>query len=152
MTVLRCFAGFLLACISGAAVQVLFVLPPTELMQSPSELPSAAGIWLLLTAIHAAAIAAPFVLIGAILSEKYAARGLGYYLLAGMIFGLALFLARYATNLSSIPKQVVQYVLIATLCSGLIAGLMYWAIAGRRAGAGVSSAKTESRRASEASA
>ncbi len=135
MTALRCLAGYILACVAGAAVQVLFVLTPPELLAFDAERLAAAGLWLMLTSVHAMAIAAPFALIGLILCEKWGIRGLGSYAVAGFGFGLALFLPRYLGSDGRLPGPVLQYALAANACSGLAAGLAYWAVAGRHAGA-----------------
>src|SRR5690606_5619003 len=41
---LRCFAGYLVACLTAGLVQVFFVLPPHELVFAGADLLSAAGI------------------------------------------------------------------------------------------------------------
>src|SRR5262245_55728284 len=130
MTFLRCLAGFLLACIVGATVLVLFAITPSDLIAGNSEVLRAAGLWILLTSIQTMAIAAPFALVGLIFAEKYAVRRIAPYLIAGVVLILLYFLA----NLSMMLAGATEYILIANGTSGLAAGLVYWLVAGRLAG------------------
>lgn len=134
-TLARCIVGYIVACIACAAVQVGFVLPPSELLIADSGRLTAAAIWTVLAALHSAVFAAPFALVGLVLAERKGIRRVGYY--AGVGTGIAaLGLAAQLVYLGlDQPLMVLAHMLAAFLSAGALGGLIYWLVAGRFAGA-----------------
>lgn len=134
----RVTIGFILACIAAGLVTVLFVTTPAELLALPSQaLPEKASqtlVWGLLAATHAAIFAATFTLIAAGIGEWQKIRGLGYYLIAGVGIAALGFYAQYASEVAGQPTIYNSYAMTAFATAGLIAGFVYWLIAGRYAG------------------
>lgn len=132
-TIGRCTAGYLLASTVAGVVQVSFVLPPFELVAADSDRQIAAGIWMLLAALHSGIFGAPFALVALAVAEWKRAASPIYYLAAG--FGIATlgFLAQISGHGFEQPLSVILYVLAAFLTAGLSAGLVYWLISGRHA-------------------
>ena len=130
--IIRCCAAYLCACVVCAAVQIGFVLAPEQLLTSDTGALSAASLWLPLATLHAAVFAAPFALLGLIWAERSAIRRWAFY----AAFALLIAAAGWATQLGQggTPQFVTVYVLAAALTSGVAAGTVYWAIAGRKAG------------------
>ncbi len=133
-TILRCFAGYLGACLAAGLVQVLFVLPPHKLVFAEVNLLTAAGIWLLLATVHNAIFGAPFSAIALAFAEWLQLKSPIYY--AGAGFGIAMlgFLAQITGRGLAQPVAVVLYLLAGFITAGATAGLVYWLIAGRLAG------------------
>jgi hypothetical protein len=131
---LRCFAGYLVACLTAGLVQVFFVLPPHELVFAGADLLSAAGIWLLLATIHSAIFGAPFSIIALAVAEWRRLKSPIYYAAAG--FGIAMlgFLTQITGHGFTQPLPVTLYLLAAFTCTGVAAGTAYWLVAGRLAG------------------
>lgn len=134
----RVFAGFLLACLTAGLVQVLFVVTPPKLLGSPANLfaerAAQTGVIALLAATHAAIFSAAFTLIATGIGEWMRIRALGFYLFAGMAIALLGFFAQYSSEVAGQPTIFNNYAVLAYLTSGFFAGLMYWLVAGRRAG------------------
>lgn len=139
----RVTIGFILACIAAGLVTVLFVTTPAELMAIPSEaLPEKASqtlVWGLLAATHTAIFAAAFTLIAAGIAEWQKISGLGYYVLVGAVIALLGFYAQYTSEVAGQATIFNSYAMTAFATAGLIAGLVYWLVAGRYAGGGGSS-------------
>jgi hypothetical protein len=76
---------------------------------------------------------APFALIAVALGEWQGIRSWLYYVLAGIGIAGAGFFAQY-TGEPDGATIVNDYALRAFLVTGVVAGLVYWAVAGRRAG------------------
>lgn len=132
--VLRCLAGYILASLAAGIVQVAFVLPPHELIGASADRLTAAGIWLLLATLHSGIFGAPLALIALALAEWRCFRGQIYYMAAG--FGMAMlgFLAQISGHGFEQPTMVLLYVLTVFTVAGISAGLVYWLVAGRKAG------------------
>lgn len=134
----RVFAGFVLACLAAGLVQVLFVVTPPKLLGSPAnvfaERAAQTGVIALLAATHAAIFSAAFTLIAAGIGEWMRIRALGYYLFAGIAIALLGFFAQYSSEVAGQPTIFNNYAIQAYLTSGFFAGLVYWLVAGRRAG------------------
>jgi len=136
--ILRVIIGFIVACIAAGLVQVLFVTPPNELLSLPDEkiLDEMASLgWLALFAgTQFAVFSAPFALIAALVGEWQRVRAWPFYGIAGMLIAGAGFLAQYASENSGQPTIANTYGLASFLAAGLIGGLVYWMLAGARAG------------------
>jgi hypothetical protein len=136
LSLVRVVFGFALACLAAGLVQVLFVLTPAEFAGLPAhamiERAQGAGTLMLLAATQSAVFAMPFALVAAGLGEWQGIRSWIYYASGGIGIALAGFLTQLAGE--SGGKTVVNgYALGAFLAAGLIAGLVYWAVAGRKA-------------------
>lgn len=131
---LRCLAGYILASVAAGLMQVAFVLPPYELVGADADRLTAAGIWLLLATLHSGIFGAPFGLVALVLAEWRRFRGPIYYAAVG--FGIAMlgFLAQVSGQGFEQPTKVLLYVLTAFTVAGIGAGLIYWLVAGRKAG------------------
>jgi len=75
-------------------------------------------------------------LIMALVTEAFAIRSLLFYALGGALFGLGVYLAytpfdTTAMSFAGVDRRELEVMTGA----GIVAGLVYWAIAGRRAGA-----------------
>src|SRR5690606_17813540 len=92
------------------------------------------GTLALLAATHSAIFAAPFVLVACVLGEWQNIRSVVFYTLAGVVIGLAGFLAQYSAEAVGQPTIINNYALKAYLTAGFFAGLAYWLFAGRSAG------------------
>ena len=87
---------------------------------------------LLLTATHFAVFSSPFALVVAALGEWQSIRSWLYYAVAGIGIAIAGFLAQYSSE-SGGPTILNDYAM-AFFTPGVIAGLVYWILAGRHAG------------------
>lgn len=132
--IVRCTAGYVLACAVSGIIQVAFVLPPLELAGAGSDRQMAAGIWATLAAVHTGLFAAPFALVAMVIAEWRGFRDLTYYLATGSGIALLGFLAQLLGGGFEQPVMVTLYVLAACLTAGVGAGLVFWLAAGRRAG------------------
>lgn len=129
------FAGYVLACIAFGAVLVAFAIPPAELVALPPERLSIAGLLALSSASWAIVFASPLALIAAVIAERRAIREWLYYVVVAVLAAGIGFLAQYVSELQGAPTIFNNYALIAFLTGGVVAGLVYWVIAGRRTGA-----------------
>jgi hypothetical protein len=129
------FAGYVLACIAFGAVLVGFVITPAQLMASPSDEVgkqlATAGLLALSSASWAAIFASPLALIAALIAEQRAIREWFYYTVVAVLAAGIGFLAQYVSELQGAPTIFNNYALAAFLTSGIIAGLVYWLVAGR---------------------
>jgi hypothetical protein len=134
----RIVFGYLLAVLVAGAVQVMFALPPTELASLSGDALldrlSLLGVYSLGAATHSAIFALVFALVAIALAEWQAVRHAGYYMMTGLAIALAGFLAQYASENAIQPTIVNTYAMIAYCITGLLAGTVYWAFAGSRAG------------------
>lgn len=134
----RVISGFLLACLAAGLVKVLFVMTPVELVSVPSSaFPDKAtdlGLLALLTATHTAIFAATFALVATGIAEWLSIRAPLYYLTSGAAIALLGFFAQYSSEVGGQPTILNTYAMTAYLAAGLIAGFVYWVLAGRYAG------------------
>lgn len=134
----RVLAGFLLACLSAGVVQVLFVVTPEQLLEGPANVfvdrAGETGVLALLAATHAAIFSIAFALIVAGIGEWIPIRSPFYYIGAGAGIALLGFAAQFASEVAGQPTVFNPYAITAFLTSGALAGLVYWLIAGNRAG------------------
>jgi len=135
-TLFRVLAGFTLACLTAAFVQVLYVTTPTGLAGMPAgELADAARnllVLVLATATHIAIFSFAFALIAAGIAEWLGGRTLGYWLVVGIAIALLGFSAQYSSEVSGQPTILNNYALQSFLTAGFFAGLVYWLVAGAR--------------------
>lgn len=134
LSVLRVIVGFVLACLAGGAVQVLFAMTPADLASRGTDAVAQAGQWSLLAAIHSAVFSAPFVLVIVALGEWRRIRAWLYYAASGVAIAAIGFVAQLSSELPGQPSIVNNYALTAFLTAGFVAGSIYWLLAGRRAG------------------
>src|SRR5262245_29867499 len=133
LSVLRVLFGFALACIAGALVQLGFATPNDVLTDDPDRL-SWSVEQVLLAATHSAVFSAPFALVAAAIGEWQSIRSWVYYALAGIAIAIAGIIALFSAATTGPNATVNQYATAAYLCSGLVAGIVYWLVAGRIAG------------------
>ena len=135
-SLVRLVFGFALACLAAGLVQVLFVITPAEIAGSePSALAErvrGVGVLMLLAATQSAVFAMPFALVAAGLAEWQGIRSWIYYAAGGLGIAVAGYLTQLAGETGALTV-VNGYALGAFLAAGLIAGLVYWAVAGRKA-------------------
>jgi hypothetical protein len=137
LRILRVLFGFLVACLAAGLTIVLFVYTPAELATSDigGDRWAEAGLLALAAATHSAIFAAPFALIAAVIAEWRAVRSWTYYALAGIVITAIGFLAQYSSEASGDISIFNNYATLAFLATGFAAGLAYWLVAGRWAGA-----------------
>lgn len=135
---LRIVVGYVLAMLIAGLVQVLFALPPTELASLSGDAliarASLLGIYVLAAATHSAIFAVVFAAVAIALAEWQRVRNALYYVMTGIAIALAGFLAQYASENAAQPTIVNTYALLAYVVTGAIAGAVYWAFSGNRAG------------------
>ena len=134
-TIFRVLFGFILACIVAGFTTVLFALGPGDISSGDPDRISKMMELVALTATHSAVFAAPFALLSAAISEWQEVRSFLYHVLTGLGIATAGFTAQYFSEAPGSPSVANQYPLLAYAVTGLIAGIIYWLFAGRRAGA-----------------
>lgn len=128
----RVLFGFLIACLVAGVTQVTFALTPQGML---GDGPMTSAVeWILLTATHAAVFSAPFALVAAAIGEWLSARSALYYVVVGLIVAMVGFLAQYQGETTGDPTIANTYATLAYVTTGIMAGLTYWLLAGRRAG------------------
>lgn len=135
---LRIVLGYVLAVLAAGLTQVLFALPPTELASLSGDALiarlSLLGIYALAASTHAAIFAVVFAAVAIALAEWQRVRNAFFYIMTGAAIALAGFLAQYASENAAQPTIVNTYALLAYVVTGVIAGAVYWAFSGNRAG------------------
>jgi hypothetical protein len=136
LAALRVLLGFAAACLAAGLVQVAFVITPADLAglepAAMAERLRGAGMLWLLAATQSAVFSAPFALVAAALAEWQGIRSWIYSAVGGIGIAMAGFLTLLAGE-SGGQTVVNGYALAAFLATGLVAGLVYWAVAGRKA-------------------
>ncbi len=129
------FAGYVLACVAFGAVLVGFVITPAQLIAAPAgevgKQLTTAGLLALSSASWAAIFASPLALIAALIAERRAISEWFYYTIVAVLAAGIGFLAQYVSELQGAPTIFNNYALAAFLTGGVIAGLVYWLVAGR---------------------
>jgi hypothetical protein len=75
-------------------------------------------------------------LVMALVTEAFSIRSILFYALGGALFGLGVYLATIPFDLSEMTFVGVEHRELEVMAgAGIVAGLVYWLIAGRRAGA-----------------
>jgi hypothetical protein len=129
-SVLAIVAGYVAACLAAGATQVLFVLDPDGVFAT-REAALAAVLLVAMAATQAATFAFPFAVIAIGLTEAFGFRGWLTYAVTGIVIALC----GYWTVLAGEPPGATlgnTVALRAFAASGVVAGLVYWAVAGRR--------------------
>ncbi len=133
---IRAVLGFAAACLVAGVTQVAFatVMPNLASVFSSGWIerigPTVALI-LYATALSAV-FAAPFALVAIALGRWQRFSGWIYYALAGVGIGLGGFLVLQAGEVRGQPTIVNTYALMAYVTAGLLAGVVYWLLAGRK--------------------
>jgi hypothetical protein len=131
---LRMIAGFVLACLAAGLCLVLFVYTPMEIAtEHTAERAAEVALLALSAATHGGVFAAPFALIAAAYGEWQGIRSWLYYVLAAVVITAIGFLAQYRTEAAGEATIINTYAIVAFLITGCVAGLVYWAAAGRYA-------------------
>ncbi|HJU31318.1 MAG TPA: hypothetical protein VJ740_07685 [Hyphomicrobiaceae bacterium] len=134
IAMLRVIFGFVVACLAAGLCLVLFVYTPLEIATEHSaERAGEVGLLALAAATHGAVFAAPFALIAAAYAEWQRIGSWLYYVPAAVLIAVIGFLAQYRTEAAGEATIVNTYAIIAFLITGCVAGLVYWAVAGRHA-------------------
>jgi len=131
----RIIFGLIVACLTAGLVQTLFVVTPFDLATAnavPASLANA-GLLTLFAATHSAVFGTPFGMIAALLGEWQHVRQLLYYALIGIIIAMAGFFFLHMSEAGGLTI-LNSYALLAYFTTGLIAGFVYWLVAGRFAG------------------
>ncbi len=138
ITLLRVLFGFIVACLVAGVVTVAFVVTPADIAALPAEAQTErlgnAGVLSLLAATHSAIFALPFAIIAIGIAELSRVRSWIYYVLVGIAIALGGFAAEYADEVPGQPSIFNDYALGAFIAVGVLSGLAYWLVAGRRAG------------------
>jgi hypothetical protein len=138
LSVVRILLGFIVACLIAGAVTVAFIVTPADIASLPAEQRAAelatAGLLSLKAATHSAIFSFVFALIVIAVAEWYAIRSWIYYALCGTAIAVAGFTALHSQEVEGYPTILNDYALRAYLTVGLLGGLTYWLVAGRRAG------------------
>lgn len=134
----RSLIGFLLACLAAAVTQVLFVITPADLylleVDQRLEQGGRALALALSAATQFAVFAAPFALAAVIFGFVQEFRGWAYYVFVGLAIALLGFAALYAGETQSDFTIANSYAIAAFAFSGIIAGYVFWLVAGRGPG------------------
>lgn len=137
--VVRVFVGFVVAYLAAGLTTALFVHTPSELLSATASDETWSQLWLatLVAATQSGLFATIFALVAAAIGEWYRVREWTYYTLTGIVIALLGFTAEWLSEETGQGWSVVNsnYPLIAFLTTGFVGGWMYWAFAGRRAGA-----------------
>ena len=138
ITLLRVLFGFIIACLVAGVVTVAFVVTPADIAALPAEAQPErlgnAGVLSLLAATHSAIFALQFALIAIGIAEFSRVRSWIYYVLAGIAIALGGFWAEYLNEVPGQPSIFNYYALGAFIAVGVLGGVAYWLVAGRRAG------------------
>jgi hypothetical protein len=136
-TLLRVLTGLIAACLTAALIKVLHVITPSELASlSGSALTSRLarlGELVALTATHQAFFVVPLALIAVVLAEINRVRSWLAYAVIGALIAGAGFSIQFVSE-SAIRTIVNPYAGQAYAIEGIVAGLVYWFLAGRFAG------------------
>ena len=135
---LRVLIGFAAACVAASTTALLFAVTPAELFALPWDAAVDRIGWIadtswklaILFAMVAVLPALPAILSG----ERRTVRGWRYYALIGMGIAIVGYGAQAITTLTSTPLMAVAYTALAYSMTGVVAGSIYWMIAGRLAG------------------
>ena len=134
----RIMFGFIAAMLAAGAMQVMFALPPAEVMAldeaARADRLFEMGALILRAATHSAIFCIGLAPVAILIGELQRLRGWTYYTVAGIIISLGGFLAEYASENAAQPTIVNTYALIAFTTTGAVGGFIYWMMSGRNAG------------------
>jgi hypothetical protein len=141
LRVVRVLFGFAVACLVAGAVTVAFIVTPADLAalapEARADRLGYAGLLALRAATQSAIFAVfpiPFALLAIGFAEWYAIRSWIYYAVCGVAIAVGGFAALYSQEAGGYDTILNDYALRAYLTVGLLGGLAYWLVAGRRAG------------------
>jgi hypothetical protein len=144
---LRIIVGYATAILAAAITQVRFALPHAPSVTEGGEALlswwSDFGMLALAVATHIAIFSSVFALIAITIGEWQRLRDWTYYVLSGVVIALGGFLAQYASEAAAQPTIINNYALVAFAATGLVGGLVYWLVAGHKAGANRQPARIE---------
>jgi hypothetical protein len=124
--------GFFLSCFAAATTLMYTSLPTGVLQSQINDIDRVIILWSVLTATALiASIAFLPAMIGILFAEAFAWRSVLFYTIAGGIGGLVYGL----TFPDGVSTDYAQRTTEITAAAGVAAGLVYWLVAGRRAGA-----------------
>jgi hypothetical protein len=139
--IVRVVVGFVVAGLAAGLTTALFVHTPADLIGATGSSAADDGwsqLWLttLVAATQSTIFSAPFALVAAAIGEWHRVRDWTYYAMSGIVIALLGFTAEWLSEETGQGWSVVNsnYPLIAFLTTGFVAGWVYWAFAGRRAG------------------
>ena len=134
-SVLRSLFGYALACLTAAAVVVLFVKTPAQLLALPQaeqlQMLESTGLLILAAATHSAVFALPFALIAILIGILFKSNKALYYSAAGVAISLFGFATLYFSDPTHTQALLNPYAGTAYALSGLLGGYAYWLFAGR---------------------
>jgi len=132
-SLLRILLGYVVACLAAGATQTLFVVTPSELAADMDRI-SGAAVLMAMAATQTAVFAIPFAGIAIVLTEWFAARVWLTYAALGVCIAMTAYFVAIAGE-SGAATILNDYAFKAFLAAGLVGGMVYWLVAGRRAGA-----------------
>lgn len=131
------FFAFLVVSFSAGVVVVVAVMYPdwSSLDLGPMDR-DAAAVMMGFGFVFVSGFALLPAVIMALVTEAFAIRSILFYALGGALFGLGVYLAFTPFDTTTMQfTGVDRRELEVMMGAGIVAGLVYWAIAGRRAGA-----------------
>jgi len=149
--VLRVIAGFIVACLAAGLTMVLFVYTPLEVAtDAEADRIAQMALLALAAATHSAVFAAPFVFIGATYGEWHRIGGWLYYALLAIAIAAVGFFVQSWAETGSEGSILNSYAVAAFIAAGVVAGTVYWLVAGRFAAPGGGGPASEARAAPHA--
>jgi hypothetical protein len=136
--ILRVLVGLIVTYLAAGLTLVLFVYTPAELASSMAgDRMSEAGLLALAVATHSAVFSAPLALIAVIVGEGQEIGSIVFYVLMGVVIATIGFLAQFWGEVGVDASIINSYAVLAFLVTGMVAGAVYWLLAGRFAAAPV---------------
>lgn len=136
--ILRVLLGFSLACLAATITALLFAITPAELFALGGDAAIDRIVWIAEMGWKLAVVLAMMAGLPAALAiargERRSIRSARSYVLVGVGIALIGYVAQAGMTLISMPLVIVGYSALAYTSAGAIAGMVYWAIAGRLAG------------------
>ncbi len=146
----RILLGFLFACLAAGIVQLLFVQGLSDLAGASADEAKArlseAAVTVLAIATHSALFAAPLAFVAAAAGEWLRLRRALFYILAAAGIAGFGFYAEFQSEPAGAPTILNAYAGLAYATTGIIAGWVYWYVAGQFAGGGEEPSKPQPRR------
>jgi hypothetical protein len=129
--------GFIAACLVAGAIVVFAVLfPELSALDTGMLDPNALNILLGFGFVFVSGFALIPALMIVVVTEAFAIRSLLAYALGGAVVGAACYLGLVPFNTETVRFEgIVQRHLEILTGAGIVAGLIYWLVAGRNAGA-----------------
>lgn len=134
LSIMRVLFGFVLACLAAGLTKVVFAFGFDPFINGNDEQVGRMLEYTALTATHHVLFAAPFALVVAAFGEWLSIRSWFYYSLAALVISLAGQSAIYTGEVAGQATIGNQFAVTAYAVTGLVGGLVYWLLAGRKAG------------------